>query len=159
MNTTSPTLKLSGIEAMETADRAAIARTIELNLAGFARRDAELLRNVYSDDADWVNAFGSVKHGGPEIVEYLRGLFADKNFNDGKPVAPPQLALRRLDSNNAVVSCHLQVSGQGLVGGGTIALRDNRSLHVVSRQTDGAWRIVSSMFMDARQDQSYVNHS
>lgn len=156
---TQTALAISNIETMEADDRAAITRTIEHNLAGFAKRDAEMLKDVYTDDTDWVNAFGSVKRGGAEILDYLRGLFADQNFNDGKPVAPPVLALRRLDADHAVVSCHLQVSGQGLVGGGSIALRDNRSLHVVSRQADDSWRIVSSMFMDARQDQSNVGHS
>jgi len=38
-----------------------------------------MLTGVYSDDADWVNAFGSVKRGNLEIVNYLRGLFADDN--------------------------------------------------------------------------------
>jgi uncharacterized protein (TIGR02246 family) len=152
-------LSIVGLDAMETGDRKAIATTIGQALTGFALRNADIMSDVYSDDADWVNAFGSVKHGNAEIINYLRGLFADANFNDGKPVAPPELSLRRLNNDNVVVSCHLQVTGQGLVGGGSIALRDNRSLHVVSRQNDGSWRIVSAMFMDARQDQSYAGHS
>ena len=45
---------------------------------------------MYSDDADWVNAFGTVKRGSKEIVDYLRGLFADDNFNRGEPDGPPR---------------------------------------------------------------------
>jgi uncharacterized protein (TIGR02246 family) len=153
------TISIVGLGAMEADDRQAIATTMGHALTAFALRNADLLNNVYSNDADWVNAFGSVKHGNTEITAYLRGLFADDNFNQGQPISSPELALRRLDRDHAVVSCHLQVAGQGLVGGGSIALRDNRSLHVVSRQDDGAWRIVSAMFMDARQDQSYAGHS
>jgi uncharacterized protein (TIGR02246 family) len=153
------TLVIPGLEDMDAADRPSIAATLTRLFAGFARRDADLLTDVYTSDADWINAFGSVKKGGPEIVEYLRGLFADKNFNDGRVVAGPDCALRRLGCDGAVVLAHLQVEGQGLVGGGTIALRDNRSLHVLSRQGDGSWRIESEMFMDARQDQSYINHA
>ncbi|MGH3521604.1 MAG: hypothetical protein ACRDUT_08855 [Mycobacterium sp.] len=41
-------------------------------LTGFRHRDAEALRAVDSDDADRVNAFGTVKHGREEIVDYLR---------------------------------------------------------------------------------------
>jgi uncharacterized protein (TIGR02246 family) len=144
---------------MDEADRLSIAATLTRLFAGFARRDADLLSGIYTSDADWVNAFGSVKKGGPQIVEYLRGLFADENFNDGRVIAGPDCTLRRLGRDSAVVLAHLQVEGQGLVGGGTIALRDNRSVHVLSRQGDGAWCIVSEMFMDARQDQSYINHS
>jgi uncharacterized protein (TIGR02246 family) len=150
---------IAGLEVMAASDQTAIMRTLERALGAFARRDADMLEGVYSDDADWVNAFGSIKRGSAEIIDYLRGLFADANFNDGKPVAPPKLALRRLDDDHVVASCHLQVTGQGLIGGGSISLRDNRSLHVLSRQPDGTWRIVSAMFMDARQDQSYAGHS
>jgi ketosteroid isomerase-like protein len=70
----------------------------------------------------------------------------------------PDCTLRRLDDHNVVVIAHLQIAGQGLVGGGEITLRDNRSVHVVSRQTDGAWRIVTQLFQDARTDTSYINH-
>jgi len=152
-------LVIPGLEDMDEVDRPAIAATLTRLFAGFARRDADLLTAVYTSDADWINAFGSVKKGSLEIIEYLRGLFADKNFNDGRVVAGPDCALRRLGRDSAVVIAHLQVEGQGLVGGGSIALRDNRSIHVLSRQGDGSWRIVSEMFMDARQDHSYINHS
>lgn len=152
-------VSIAGIEQMEEADRVGIAETIDRLFLGFALRDADLLADVYSTDADWVNAFGSVKTGGPEIVGYLRGLFADRNFNDGRLVAGPVCALRRLDRDNAVVRAHLQIAGQSLVGGGSIALRDNHSIRVISRLADGTWRIVSELFMDVRQDQSYVNHS
>lgn len=151
-------LTISGLEQMDEADQRAITSTIERLLVGFASRDADLLADVYSADADWINAFGSVKSGGPQIVDYLRGLFADQNFNDGRVVAGPTCSLRRLDRDNAVLRAHLQIAGQALVGGGTIALRDNHSIRVISRQDSGDWRIVSEMFMDARQDQSYVNH-
>ena len=59
-------------------------------LTGFRDRDAEALQAVYSDDADWVNAFGTVKRGREEIVDYLRGLFADDNFNRGEPEGRPR---------------------------------------------------------------------
>jgi hypothetical protein len=51
-------------------------------LVGFDKRNMDLLEAVYIDEADWVNALGSVNVGRAEIIDYLRGLFADKNFND-----------------------------------------------------------------------------
>ena len=51
------------------------------------------------------------------------------------------------------------VRGQGLVGGGTIDVRDNHSLHILQKQPDGRWLVVSEMFMDARQDQTYAGGS
>ena len=37
--------------------------------------------------------------------------------------------------------------------------RDNRSLHVLQRQSDGTWPVVSEIYMDANRDQSYAGHS
>ena len=71
-------------------DQQAIGKTLLTLLAGFRDRDAEALQAVYSDDADWVNAFGTVKRGREEIVDYLRGLFADDNFNRGEPEGRPR---------------------------------------------------------------------
>jgi uncharacterized protein (TIGR02246 family) len=150
---------LDGLDAMPVADRPAIAATLTALLTGFVRRDADLLADVYAEDADWVNAFGSVKRGATEIVEYLRGLFEDANFDEGQLVAPPGSTLRRLSDDIALVSTRLQIRGQGLVGGGAIELRDNHSLRVLQRRADGAWRIVSEMYMDARSELSYAGHS
>ena len=74
--------------------------------------------------------------------------------------APPKSHLRRLTSDIATVSTHLQIQGQGLVGGGEIKLRDNHSLRVLQKQADARWlSVTSEMFMDVRQDQSYSGHS
>jgi hypothetical protein len=42
-----------------------------------------------------VNAVGTVKKGGPAIVTYLRGLFADANFAQGKRAATGHAAPAR----------------------------------------------------------------
>src|SRR5262245_62670667 len=152
-------LQISGLEKLPLADRAAVGWTVRALLTGFATRNAAALEGVYSSDADWVNAFGTVKKGSGEIVPYLKGLFADANFAAGELVARPRNALRVLGNEAVAVSTHLQVKGQGLVGGGTIPLRDNYSLHILQKQADGTWLIVSEMYMDARQDQTYAANS
>jgi uncharacterized protein (TIGR02246 family) len=152
-------LSIEGLDAVPRHDQAAIAATIGTLLAGFQQRDADRLTGVYTGDADWVNAFGSVKKGSAEIIAYLRGLFADQNFSDGQLAAPPTSTLRRVTDDVVIISTHLQVTGQGLVGGGAIALRDNHSLHILHKQPGGRWQIISEMFSDARQDHSYIHHS
>jgi uncharacterized protein (TIGR02246 family) len=109
--------KLPGLEAMPPEDQKAIGATLSALLGGFSKRDAAMLEAVYSDDADWVNAFGTVRTGRAEIVAHLRGLFADANFDAGKLVAPPESRLRRLSDTVVAVSTHLRITGQGLVGG------------------------------------------
>jgi uncharacterized protein (TIGR02246 family) len=151
--------KLPGLEAMPPEDQKAIGATLSALLGAFGKRDAAMLEAVYADDADWVNAFGTVRAGRAEIVAHLRGLFADADFDAGKLVAPPESHLRRLADTVVAVSTHLRISGQGLVGGGTIDIRDNHSLHILQRQPDGRWLVVSEMFMDARQDQTYARGS
>jgi len=136
-------------------DQQAIGKTLLTLLKGFRDRDAEALRAVYSDDADWVNAFGTVKHGRADIVDYLKGLFADDNFNRGEPEGPPETTFRVLTPEVVLVSAHLRIKGQGLVGGATMD-RDNFSLRALQRQADGSWIIVSEMFQDANTETTYA---
>ena len=49
--------------------------------------------------------------------------------------------------------------GEKLVGGGVIEERDNFSLRVLHRQTDGTWLIVSEMYNDANREVTYEGHS
>jgi uncharacterized protein (TIGR02246 family) len=137
-------------------DQQAIGKTLLTLLKGFGDRDAEALHAVYSDDADWVNAFGTVKRGSKEIVDYLRGLFADDNFNRGEPEGPPETSFRVLTPDVVLVSAHLRIKGQGLVDGGTLD-RDNFSLRALQRQPDGSWLVVSEMFQDANTETTYAH--
>jgi uncharacterized protein (TIGR02246 family) len=136
-------------------DQEAIGKTLLTLLKAFDDRDAAPLRRVYSDDADWVNAFGTVKRGRDEIVDYLTGLFRDDNFNRGELAGPPETSFRVLTPEVVLVSAHLIVKGQGLVGGGTLD-RDNYSLRALQRQDDGSWLIVSEMFQDANTETTYA---
>jgi uncharacterized protein (TIGR02246 family) len=138
------------------SDQEAIGKTLLTLLRAFDERDAEPLQHVYSDDADWVNAFGTVKRGRDEIVNYLRGLFGDDNFNRGELAGPPEPSFRVLTPEVVLVSAHLQVKGQGLVGGATLD-RDNFSLRALQRQNDGSWLIVSEMFQDANTETTYAH--
>jgi uncharacterized protein (TIGR02246 family) len=137
------------------ADQEAIGKTLLTLLKAFDDRDAAPLRRVYSDDADWVNAFGTVKRGRDEIVDYLTGLFRDDNFNRGELAGPPETSFRVLTPEVVLVSAHLVVKGQGLVGGGALD-RDNYSLRALQRQDDGSWLIVSEMFQDANTETTYA---
>ena len=147
---------MTGFSELPPADREAIGKTLLTLLKAFDDRDAEPLRTVYSVDADWVNAFGTVKRGRDAIVEYLTGLFADANFNRGELAGPPETSFKVLTPEVVLVSAHLQVKGQGLVGGGALD-RDNFSLRALRRQDDGSWLIVSEMFQDANTDTTYAH--
>jgi uncharacterized protein (TIGR02246 family) len=138
------------------ADQDAIVTNLLALSSGFQARDVNQLAGVYSADADWVNAFGTVKKGREQIVAYLQGLFADENFNAGTLEAPPEVAIRVLTPEVVLVSAHLRVAGQKLVGGGAIPERDNHSLRVLHRQSDGTWPIVTEMYNDANREVTYI---
>jgi ketosteroid isomerase-like protein len=135
---------MTDFSGLSSDDQQAIGKTLLTLLTSFRDRDAEALHTVYSDDADWVNAFGT-----------LRGLFADDNFNRGEPEGPPETGFRVLTSEVVLVSAHLRIKGQGLVGGGTLD-RDNFSLRALQRQADGSWLIVSETFQDANTETTYA---
>jgi uncharacterized protein (TIGR02246 family) len=154
-----PSAESNDLSVLPQADQDAIGVTLLSLMSGFQQRDAEKLIGVYTPDTDWVNAFGTVKKGSDEIVEYLRGLFSDDNFNAGALKAPPAVSIRVLTPEVVLVSAHLQVEGQKLVGGGQIDERDNYSLRVLQRQSNGAWLIVSEMYNDANREQTYEGHA
>ena len=149
----------SSFSSLPAADQEAIGTTLTALMNGFRERDAGQLVGIYTSDADWVNAFGSVRKGSDEIVTYLRGLFSDENFNAGTLRAPPEVTIRVLTAEVVLVLAHLQVDGQKLVGGGDIEVRDNFSLRVLHRQDDGSWLIASEMYNDANREQTYSGHS
>ncbi len=71
---------MTGFSELPPADQEAIGKTLLTSLKSFDDRNADPLRGVYSDDADWVNAFGTLKRGRDDIVDYLSGLFQDDNL-------------------------------------------------------------------------------
>lgn len=74
--------------------------------------------------------------------------------SDQEAIGPPETSFRVLTADVVLVSAHLGVEGQGIVGGGTLD-RNNYSLRVMQRQADGSWLIVSEMFMDANTETTY----
>jgi hypothetical protein len=101
---TSARLRIEGLDAVPGPDQAGITATIGALFAAFQQRDAGPLTGIYTDNADWVNAFGSVKKGSAEIIAYPRGLFADQDFNDGQLAAPPASVLRPVTESVVIIS-------------------------------------------------------
>jgi len=125
----------------------------------FAARDVGQLKGVYTPDAEWMNAFGTRKRGGAEIVAYLRELFADPHFSAGTPVGPPTAEIRLIAEGVAVAWTSLEIEGQQRADGGVLPRRRNHSLKVLSMQPDGRWQIASEMYMDARDEVTHAPRS
>ncbi|MBN7760256.1 SgcJ/EcaC family oxidoreductase [Nitratireductor aquibiodomus] len=138
-------------------DATAIETTLRTLLAAFQERDASILREVYVEDADWTNAFGTALSGRDRIIDYLTGLFADPNFSAGKMLGQPDINIRSIGSDVVVAKTQIKVEGQQTVDGEALPTRHNHSLKVLHRQASGRWLIVSEIYMDARTEATYLD--
>jgi len=111
----------TGFSDLPTDDQQAIGKTLLTLLASFRNRDAEALHAVYSDDADWVNAFGTVKRGRDEIVDYLaekwRGIKVGDPMEEGTDVGPLANA-RAVARTEGFVASAKADGAKVVVGGG-----------------------------------------
>jgi uncharacterized protein (TIGR02246 family) len=149
-------IMLEGHPMAEDRDATAIEQTLRTLQIAFLSRNADLLRDVYVADADWTNAFGTTRSGRDSIVAYLRGLFADEHFGAGQLVGAPQISVRPVSPDVVVARTYVEIAGQQAVDGKELSTRRNHSLKVLVRQEDGRWLIVSEMYMDAREETTYV---
>jgi len=133
---------------------AAISNVLQVLGTSFRVRDARPLARIYAQDADWTNAFGTTLKGRQQIVDYLTELFVDPHFIAGQ-AGPPQVSIRPVTSDVVVAKTYVEIEGQQSVDGRILPTRRNHSLKVIQRQPDGAWLIVSDIYMDARTDTTY----
>ncbi len=138
-------------------DEAEIGKVLEKLYQGFAERDAEGMREVYVEDADWTNAFGRTLKGRDAIVDYLKELFADPNFAQGKLVKAPEVSIRPVGADTAAAKVYTEIAGQRTTDGGTLPVRRNHSLKLIGRQRDGSWKIISEIYMDARDEVTHIH--
>lgn len=114
---------------------------------GFATRDADMAASVYTDDAEWINAFGDRAVGQEAIHEKLTEVFASEEFGAGEIVGEPGGSVRLITDDTAVGWTYQEIEGQIDRGGNEIPLRKNHSLAVLVKQ-DSEWLITAHMFMD-----------
>jgi ketosteroid isomerase-like protein len=133
-------------------DVEAIGTTLTRLAEGFARRDVSVLEGVYSEDADWTNAFGTTLKGSTAILEYLARLFADPRFGAGRLRGAPEFEIIPVSEDVVVARTYVEIEDQETVGGEAIPLRRNFSLKVLRREAAGRWPIIAEMYMDARDE-------
>lgn len=114
---------------------------------GFATRDANMAASVYTEDAEWINAFGDTATGREEIRAKLADVFSTEEFDAGQIVGEPDGSVRILTADTAVGWTYQEIEGQVDRGGNVIPLRKNHSLAVLVKQGDD-WLITAHMFMD-----------
>jgi uncharacterized protein (TIGR02246 family) len=137
--------------ADSTDDESAVFGVLLQVGGAFRNLDATGIEDLYVEDADWTNAFGTTLKGNQEIAEYLCDLFANTHFATGAVIGAPTASVRFLGDDVAVAKTYLERAGQQTVDGETLPVRRNHSLKVLAKEA-GTWRIVSDIYMDARDE-------
>lgn len=137
-------------------EEAAVGEVLMRLGKAFATMQSAGLEDVYAEDADWTNAFGTSRHGREAIIAYLDKLFADARFGAGRLRGRPEASIRFAGGGKlAIAHTYAEREGQQTVGGGKLPVRRNHSLKVLEKR-NARWLIVSEMYMDARDEQTLV---
>ena len=116
--------------------------------AAFAQRDTSFLAGLYTEDAEWINAFGDQATGEDEIIAKLDEVFAAEEVQAGEPVGEPTGSVRVLTPDVAVGWTYSEIEGQLFPDTNDVMpLRQTHSLVVLIKEDD-TWRITAQVFMD-----------
>lgn len=138
---------------MDTDNFGAIGAVLGKLKEAFTTHNTQLLKDVYTEDVRWINAFGKNLKGKANVMEYLDGLFKEPRFTAGKLKDEPKVEFDIISEDIIVVTISSNIIGQQTTQG-EIPLRQNLSLKVVKKTPDG-WRIASEIYMDARTDVTF----
>jgi uncharacterized protein (TIGR02246 family) len=141
-------LLVPGWAAAQPRERAAVEAVLKTWDDGWRTRNAELAAQGYTDDADWINAFGMRERGRAAILKRLQEVFSLPFVTGAQSRVVAQdvrFALPKL----AVVITEVEREGQKTPSGEDLGVRRTTHQRVVVKQGD-RWRVVSHLISDAR---------
>lgn len=137
-------------EADSPEDAEAIAEVMNQLGEGWGSSDPEAVAAVYTDDAEWTNAFGDVVRGSDELEDYLGWLLSQDSDTTSAAEAQSyqRLSLRYVDDCTAIVHGVTRSARSGARSG-----EGKRRVHntYVLAKENGQWKIAHHMIMDARK--------
>lgn len=145
------TFAFSGLaQAQSDADREAVLKTLDSWNMGWAKRDAELAVQSYSEDTDWTNAFGDRFEGREALQKGLEFIFSLDFVMAGDSAKNEYKDVTFLSPDIALIRSKLVRTGQQMSDGTPMPDRHIHHLRVVHRM-DGQWQIVSHLISQARE--------
>jgi uncharacterized protein (TIGR02246 family) len=129
-------------------ERSAVEAVLKTWDEGWRTKNAELAGKGYSDDADWINAFGMRERGRPAIVKKLQEVFS-LPFVMGAQSRVVDQEVRFVLPSVAVVITQVEREGQKTPSGEELGVRHTSHQRVLTKQ-DGRWQVVSHLIADAR---------
>jgi uncharacterized protein (TIGR02246 family) len=143
-NPSNPVPEPAGAAAVE--DVRAITALVERWAGAFRAGDAGPLADDYADDAEWINAFGIARRGGPAIAAFLqeligRATWAAATFTWSTP------EVRFLRPDVAVAHDFVVIRGQRTPGGAEYPERRTHGQRVLTKD-GGRWRVRAHLISD-----------
>src|SRR5579884_545393 len=127
-------------------DEAAVKAVVDHWRQAWEHFDASVLRGDYAGDADWLNAFGVRKKGGPEIVAFVSQVVQRPNLHDRRTTWG-EVHVRFVRPDVAVAYRDYQTAGHKLPDGRELPERRTHANWVLTK--DGAtWHITLHIISD-----------
>jgi uncharacterized protein (TIGR02246 family) len=145
-------LGASAAAAQGPADRQLVVAAIDRWDRAWEVKDPALGAQDYSEDADWVNAFGMQRAGRGAIQDTLAEVFGLPFVAAGESRTMAH-DVRFLGDDVAVVATRVERRGQLSPAGESLGVRHTSHLRVFERR-EGRWLIVSHLISDARDRQA-----
>jgi len=129
------------------SDETAIRKVLTEFNEGWTARSASRYAAVFSEDADWENAFGGRRKGRKEIQEFITGLVsqfssAEETITDTK--------IWCMSTKMALVDVYQTISGQKLPSGNIVPTRRIRMTQIYEK-LKGKWQIKVHRVADLRE--------
>ena len=126
----------------------AVGSVLQTMGKGFAIQNADTVASIYTDNAQWLNAFGDWRVGRIAIRNKLDSVFASSGFSSGKTVGKPTAKIKVINPNLAIGWTYKEIKNQRITGTNkVIPLRRDHSLSVIVKR-NGKWKVVAQIFMD-----------
>lgn len=130
-------------------DEAAVMQIVTNWDKGWETLDAGLACQDYSEDADWINAFGRKRKGRGQIQEFLARGFKSFGMASLRGTSS-SVSLRFVRPDVAVVLAYRETMGQKSSSGQEYPKRKTHSLRVLVKE-QGKWAIMSHLIMDEKE--------
>jgi uncharacterized protein (TIGR02246 family) len=142
---------VSWLHAQQPNEEAAVRAVIAHELEGWAKFDAHMVAENYTDDTHWLNPFAVELHGRAQLEKFLTNLFAGPGYRAAKDTITPRITAIRFESPD-VATVWSDESSKGQIDDATgkpMAPRHSWYLEVLVKR-NGMWKIRESIISDEK---------
>jgi uncharacterized protein (TIGR02246 family) len=132
--------------AQTSTDESAVRSIVDHWRQAWEKFDPSLLANDYTEDADFLNAFGVRNKGSAKILDFVNVVFK-RPTAQGRKTVWEEPAVRFIRPDVAIASRDYRTVGHKTPDGKEMPERKTHSTWVLTKEA-GAWRIASQVIND-----------